>query len=186
MNIGYICQRGIVTVDRSRNLVEAAAVMRDHHIGALVVVDESGNQSLVVGVITDRDIVVGALARGEDPTSTQVGSLVTGQVFSVSEDMGLSEAIGLMREGGVRRLLVTDSDQQLVGVVSLDDVMDSLASELNGVVSVIRTGLKQEEQLRPSMNGIGPGGVAGGLHGGVLDGAFGGAAGIYRSERTLG
>lgn len=171
MNIGYICQRGIVTIDRARSLVDAAGMMRDHHVGALVVVDESSEHSLVAGVVTDRDIVVGALARGDDPAQTQVGSLVSGRVFSVSEEMGLSEAIGVMRDGGVRRLLVTDTDQQLVGVVSLDDVMDALASEFNGVVSVIRTGLKHEEQERPAYNG-------------PL--AYPARPGYYRSERSLG
>lgn len=172
MNIGYICQRRIVTIDRMRNLVEAAGMMRDHHVGALVVVDDTDDKSLVAGVVTDRDIVVGALASGENPSATQVGSLVNGRVFSVSEDVALDDAIGVMRNAGVRRLLVTDSEQQLIGVVSLDDLMDALASEFNGMVSVIRTGLKHEEEERPSRNGV----IA--FHSEQ--------PGYYRPERTLG
>ncbi|MEN9781676.1 MAG: CBS domain-containing protein [Burkholderiaceae bacterium] len=172
MDIGYICQRGVVTIDRMCNLVDAAGMMRDHHVGALVVVDDATEKALVVGVVTDRDIVVGSLASGCDPASTQVGSLVTGQVFSVSEEMGVDDAIGVMRGAGVRRLLVTDGDQELVGVVSLDDLMDALASDLNGVVSVIRTGLKLEEEARPPLNGAMPRSLP--------------LRAAYRAERSLG
>jgi CBS domain-containing protein len=175
MNIGFICQRQVITVDRTSTLMEAAALMREHHVGAVVVVDESLESSQVMGVLTDRDIVISAVANGLDITSTPVGELSSGDVLSVSETVDISAAIDIMRRGGVRRLLVTDEEQQLIGVVSLDDLLDALATEIDGMVEVIRNGLQHEERQRPSHNGkwLGPG-----------DGPL--PVGGYHPEQTLG
>jgi len=73
MNIASICQRRIVTIDSSRSLAEAAALMRDRHVGALVVTAGTPEGQRVVGIATDRDLVIHVLANGLDASVVEVG-----------------------------------------------------------------------------------------------------------------
>lgn len=145
MNIASICKRRIVTVDSAGTLEQAAGLMREHHVGALVVTtqtDEGGMR--VAGVVTDRDLVVDVLARGLDVTGVRIGELTRGAVVSVAEDDDLVAAIAAMQDSGVRRLLVSDAERRLVGIVSLDDLMDACAREIDGLAKVIRSGIDRE------------------------------------------
>ena len=155
MNVGMVCRRRVVTIGRAESPVRAAELMRDHHVGALVVTADTDDGPHVVGIVTDRDLVVGGIARGLDGTSLPVGTLASAQVASVTEDDDLSDAIAAMQAHGVRRLLVTDSGRRLVGFVSLDDLVDAYASELEGLARVIRSGIEREssEVPMPAMHG---------------------------------
>ena len=179
MNIGFICQRQVITVDHQASIVEAAALMREHHVGALVVVNEASETSQVLGVVTDRDIVISAVANALDIGQARVADLASSDVYSVSESVDISAAIDIMRRAGVRRLLVTDEEQQFIGVVSLDDLLDALASEIDGMVEVIRNGLQHEEKQRPGHNGQWFGGMEPAQRNGP-------AAGGYHPEQSLG
>ena len=144
MNIASICSRRIVTIDSAGTPVQAAGLMREHHVGALVVITQAPEGPQVSGIVTDRDLVIGALASGRDRGGVTIGELASDRNVSVSEEDDLSGAIAVMREGGVRRLLVTNAEQQLVGVVSLDDLMDACAAEMAGLAKVIRNGIERE------------------------------------------
>jgi signal-transduction protein with cAMP-binding, CBS, and nucleotidyltransferase domain len=98
----------------------------------------------VDGIVTDRDLVIDVLARGLDSATVRIGELVSSEVVSVSEGDDLESAIAAMRETGVRRLLVTGADRQLVGVVSLDDLIAVLATRMDGLAKVIRSGMQRE------------------------------------------
>lgn len=151
MKVGDICSRNVVTVREFDDLTAAAQLMRENHIGYLVVVEPHVGDGMVapVGVITDRDIVVGVVARETDPRSLRVGDLMTRQPVLALEDSSVSAALHHMREIGVRRLPVVDRGGRLIGVLSLDDVLDSLAEELMDVASSIRHERKVESALRP-------------------------------------
>ena len=123
MNVGSVCARRIVSIDSGGTLAQAASLMRDHHVGALVITVEDARGLSVDGIVTDRDLVIDVLARGLDSATVRIGELVSSEVVSVSEDDDLESAIAAMQETGVRRLLVTGADRQLVGVVSLDDLI---------------------------------------------------------------
>jgi CBS domain-containing protein len=97
---------------------EAARMMRERDIGDVVVTEGP----TLAGVVTDRDIVVRAIADGKDPSSTPVGSIATRDLVMIREDASTAEAADLMRAKAVRRLLVCDSDRQLVGIVTLGDL----------------------------------------------------------------
>lgn len=144
MNIGKLCKRRIVTIDRAGTLVQAAALMREHHVGALVVTMQTPEGAHVAGVVTDRDLVIDGLARGLAGGGVPVGELASERLVSVSEDDDLSSAIAAMREGGVRRLLVTDAELTLTGIVSLDDLMGACAGDLDGLAAVIGGGIERE------------------------------------------
>ena len=103
MNLGSLCQRHVITVDRNDTLQKAAHQMRDQHVGALVVTDDSNEGRRVVGLVTDRDLALAVLADGSTAPHQSVGSLVDGTLISATEQADLSDGIDLMRAAGVRR-----------------------------------------------------------------------------------
>jgi len=106
-----------ITVRQGDPLTEAARLMRDADVGAVVVVDKDR----VFGVITDRDITVRAVAEEIDPRAARVGDIVTHDLVAVSPDDDMDTAVELMRTHAVRRLPVLDGER-LVGVVALGDL----------------------------------------------------------------
>ncbi|MEU8434004.1 CBS domain-containing protein [Streptomyces sp. NPDC029216] len=108
-----------VTVEKLTSLAEAARVMRDADIGDVLVVDEGRLR----GILTDRDLVVRAMADNRDPAETTVQAVCSSDPVTVRPDDGVDEAIGLMRRKALRRLPVVTGDGELVGVVSLGDLV---------------------------------------------------------------
>jgi CBS domain-containing protein len=144
MNIGSICQRRIVSIDSASSLAEAALLMRERHVGALVVTTATPDGPRVDGVVTDRDLVVGPLAEGLDATAFAVGDLASARLVSVNELDDLADAVAAMQGSGVRRLLVTDDESQLIGIVAFDDLVAAYAGEIDGLAKVIRSGIERE------------------------------------------
>lgn len=150
MNIADIYKRSPVTVRESEDLTAAARLMRERHIGYLVVVEPQLSGAVrPIGVLTDRDIVVGVIAKGADPRELRVGDVMTRQPVMIDESKSLAAALSEMRRIGVRRMPVVGALGQLLGVLSLDEVLDALAEELLGVVGSIRSELRVEGALRP-------------------------------------
>jgi len=143
MNIGNFCRRHIVTIDSAGTPAEAACLMRDHHVGALVVTRDAPEGAHIAGIVTDRDLVIGVLAQGAHASIATVEQLATHKLVTVPESADLTAAIAAMREHGVRRLLVTDGDR-MTGFVSLDDVIDACAMDLQGIAAVLRSGIERE------------------------------------------
>ena len=106
------------TIDPDDYVVEAARAMRDTDAGDVLVVDDDGH---LTGIVTDRDVVVRALADGRDPNETRVSDVCTTDVRTVTPDQGVDDAIHLMREHDIRRIPVVE-DGRPVGIVSLGDL----------------------------------------------------------------
>ena len=106
-----------IILDRDASLVEAARVMRDEGIGDVIVVEGED----AAGIVTDRDIVIRAVAEGADPNSTRLGQVVSGDLTAVAPGDPVDRAVELMREKAVRRLPVLEGGKP-VGVVSLGDL----------------------------------------------------------------
>lgn len=151
MNVGQLCNRDPVTVRRTDEVIKAAQLMREKHIGYLVVVDpEVVDQSLrPVGVVTDRDIVVSVVARETDPRALCVGDVMTQQPVTIGSAEPVESALREMRRIGVRRLPVVGQRGELMGVLSLDDVLEMLAGELQNIAGSIRNERVIEGSLRP-------------------------------------
>jgi CBS domain-containing protein len=137
MAIGEICSRDVVLTRRDMNVREAAKLMREYHVGALVVVDETGEGRRPVGVLTDRDIVVGIVAKGLDADALRVDEVMAPHVITASEHAGVAETMELMRAKGVRRVPVVDGRGMLVGIVTADDFVDLLAEEMSALARMI-------------------------------------------------
>ncbi|MFF3867807.1 CBS domain-containing protein [Micromonospora sp. NPDC001898] len=116
--VSDVMTKQVVYLSAETTLDEAARVMQEADIGDVVVTDGAS----LAGMLTDRDIVVRAVAERSDPASTTIGSIVTREVVMIEQHSTAGEAASLMRERGVRRILVCDNERKLVGIVSLGDL----------------------------------------------------------------
>ncbi|NIR60477.1 MAG: CBS domain-containing protein [Gammaproteobacteria bacterium] len=149
MSIGTICNRNVVTVRADASIREAAALMRDRHIGDVVIIEQRGSLTVPAGILTDRDLVVELLAKDTTPQTVTVGDVMSPDPVTARVDADLLETVVMMRGRGVRRLPVVDEAGGLVGIVTLDDLFD-LVSDLTGDISVlISRERRRERQTRP-------------------------------------
>ncbi|TCB92074.1 CBS domain-containing protein [Micromonospora zingiberis] len=116
--VADVMTRQVIYLSAETTLDEAARVMKEADIGDVVVTDGA----TLAGLLTDRDIVVRAVAANSDPTSTTIGSITTREVVMIEQNCSAGDAAALMRERGVRRVLVCDAERKLVGIVSLGDL----------------------------------------------------------------
>lgn len=148
MNAGEICSRVVVVAERGTPVQLAAKLMRDHHVGALVVTEGGEGARRPVGILTDRDLVVEVLAADIDYRKLTVGDVMSERPAALKETAGLFEIIGQMRSGGVRRLPVVDANEHLLGIVAMDDLLPVLAEELSALAQAIKVQQRHEAQKR--------------------------------------
>lgn len=149
MKVRDFCSRTVAVIEPGASLREAALLMRDAHVGALVVSERKAGVTRPVGVITDRDIVVAVVAvPGARPEGIRVADVMAAQPRLAREDDGLAEAVKAMSESGVRRLPVVTADGALFGIVTLDDVLRVLAGELGALAVALSREREQEAGTR--------------------------------------
>jgi CBS domain-containing protein len=148
LTTGEICTRNVTIAFKKTTLPMAARLMRENHVGSLVVVDEAGGQRIVVGVLTDRDIVTAVIAPGLDVDSVLVEDVMSTDLVTAREDDSLIDLMRAMRQKGVRRIPVVGDHNELIGVVTLDDVLDILSQELGLLVAAIDSEGRRERQMR--------------------------------------
>ena len=134
MSVGRICTRYVDLADADETVQAAARRMYERQVGTLVILNPAKEP---IGILTDRDLVVRVLARGEDPRQAQVGEVMTKDSKTVSERTPIEQALSLMRSGSCRRLPVVGDDGTLVGLVSLDDILSLLAEEFAQVGTLV-------------------------------------------------
>ena len=149
MTVSTICNHNVATVGAADGVVEAAARMRQEHVGDLIVVERRGSHEVPVGILTDRDIVVGVVAKRVPPDQVTVGDVMTRDLLTVRESDGVEFALREMRSFGVRRAPVVGVHGELVGVLSIDDVVQHLAMQLGRLADVIRLEQAAESEARP-------------------------------------
>jgi len=109
--------------------------MREHNVGTVVVTDERGRPT---GILTDRDLSLRVIAEDKDPKTTPVLEVMTSVPRSIAEDTPIESALATMRSEKCRRLPVVASDGRLVGVLSLDDILELLAEEFGTIGGLLR------------------------------------------------
>lgn len=125
-----IMMPGVECVNENESLVVAAQKMRDLDVGSLPI---CGDDNRLKGMLTDRDIVVKAIASAKDPLNTLAGSLAEGTPITVGADDDISEALEIMKERQVRRLPVMDG-HDLVGIISQGDIANALSNAEAGAL----------------------------------------------------
>jgi len=116
--VADVMTRQIVYLPEDTMLDEAARVMRDQGIGDVVVT----RGPTMIGVVTDRDIVIRAIAEGLPAHGTSLGAIVSRELILVDQSAAVQDAVQAMRNRGVGRLLVCDADRNVVGIISLSDL----------------------------------------------------------------
>ena len=149
MTAGDLCTRDVDVAFRSTLLADAPRSMRGQHVGCLVVVEEAKEGRIVVGLLTDRDIVTSVVARDVQGASLRVGDVMTEDVVTVREDGSLHDVLATMQRRRVRRLPVTGPQDRLVGVIAADDLLRVLAEQLQTLAQLIGEQVKVEQMVRP-------------------------------------
>jgi CBS domain-containing protein len=147
--IGEVCNHEVVFTSRDTPIAAAARLMRQYHVGTVVIVDQmNGGKQMPVGIVTDRDLVVEVLATELDPKTNTDGDVMAPELATVRETEGLAEAMEIMRRKGVRRLPVVGDDRQLMGIVSIDDLLEVLAEQLTDLTRIVSREQTREAQAR--------------------------------------
>ncbi|SFM20360.1 CBS domain-containing protein [Nitrosomonas communis] len=149
MPIGEICKREVVVAQRDDTVLQAAKLMRQHHVGDVMVIDDGREGKRVpVGIVTDRDLVMEVIAPELDTNAITVGDIMVSDFASVKENTGIFESIQYMRVKGVRRLPVVDDNNTLIGIVTLDDLLGLLSEELDALVKLMAHEQQKEAGIR--------------------------------------
>ena len=141
--LAQLCQRDILSLSAEASVRKAAEMMRTHHVGALALTDPE-DATRVVGVVTDRDLVIKLLAQDRLPQEQTVGAFSTPHLVRVPGTASVHEAVQAMTQHGVRRLFITEADGRIMGLVALDDLLVHLADELSGLAQALRIGIDLE------------------------------------------
>lgn len=141
MLVKDICTCDVVTMTTGATVVEAASAMREKHAGTVIVVASSERGPLrPVGIVTDRDLALSVVAQGAERTAQlTIGDVMQRRdLVTIGENEHVSTALERMWHAAVRRLPVVDNTGGIVGVLSVDDVLVTLADELNAVARLLR------------------------------------------------
>jgi len=147
MNIGEVCTREVYIVAPGEALTQAAREMLRRHVGAIVVVQPEGKLVLPVGIVTDRDIVREQLSRDADLRSLKVADVMSKDLLTLADTSEVSEAIERMSSKAVRRAPVVSGSGDLVGIVSLDDLLAVMMEEFSGLARLVAAQPKRERAV---------------------------------------
>lgn len=148
MEIGKLSILDTVCCSRDESVQGAAFLMRKHHVGDLIVVDEPDGERIPIGIVTDRDIVVSVIALGLDPLGLQVGDIMTDDLLTASEHDDVYATIERMRLRGIRRVPVLSDSGTLSGIVSADDLLTFLAEEMEELARISPYQQQHERRAR--------------------------------------
>ena len=138
MGIGELCTQEVVIVSPDDNVLTAAKLMRDYGVGDVVIV----KNRRPVGILTDRDIAVRVMAEMRFSAETQVKMVMSADLKTINEERGVGDAIRLMKSVRIRRLPVIDDEGYLVGIITLNDLLELIAEEMETLTELVR--LQQE------------------------------------------
>jgi CBS domain-containing protein len=143
-----ICVLDVACCDRDASILEAARLMRQHHTGDLIVVDDPNGDRVPVGIVTDRDIVIEVLANELDPATTKVSRAMNAKLVVAGAAETLEDAIDRMRLHGVRRLPILKHEGSLLGIVTLDDLLRMHSAEATALADIVSKEQTHEQRAR--------------------------------------
>ena len=148
MLLDSFCMMEVACCSPRATILEAARLMRRHHTGDLVVVDDDEARPTPVGILTDRDIVIEVLGKGLDPAVTTVGSVIRTPVVIAQGTDDSSAVLEQMRTHGVRRIPVVNHSGKLIGIVTVDDMLKRLATDATLMTEIVSHGQNHEARTR--------------------------------------
>ncbi len=148
MLIKEICMTNVVVCGPQTSALQAASLMRHRHVGDVVVVDNPREEGIPLGVVTDRDLVVEVLGNGLDPAKTTVGSMMRTPVVIARESEDTALVIERMRMHGVRRVPVIAGEGEVIGIVTLNDLLKAVIADAAALLDTVAKGQLNESHSR--------------------------------------
>lgn len=150
MSVGEICNREVIVIDQNSTIREAAELMRKHHVGTLVVVEDlaAGNNAKPVGILTDRDIVIEIIAEAVDFNTVLIRDVMSFELVTAKEKDGIWDTMQRMKTHGIRRMPVVSEAGGLTGILAVDDLLEMLVDELTDLTKLIKQEQAHEEKRR--------------------------------------
>jgi len=149
MTAGEYCNREVIRIEPKVSITEAASLMREYHVGTLVVVEREESITRPIGIITDRDLVIEVIAQQVPLDEVTVNDLINKELVSVTEQETLLNSIALMQRKGVRRMIVVDDYGSLQGIISADDVIELIAEAMHKLCNIVRREIANEQSMHP-------------------------------------
>ncbi len=143
-----MCTVDVVTTGANSTAADAARLMRHKHVGDIVVIAESEGGGTPIGIVTDRDIAIEVVAKGLDPATTELATLIHPPVVIAEDSEDTTTVITRMRAHGVRRVPVVDRHGNVVGIVTLDDFLALLVADAGALLDTMKMGRQHEQRLR--------------------------------------
>lgn len=148
MSVGEYCSREVIVISKDESVQDAVLLMRQHHVGDVVVVENRDGAMKPVGILTDRDIVIELLAQNMALDTVRIGDVMSYELATINENSELLSALDMMKSKGVRRLPVTNQQGNLMGILTLDDLLELVAEQLNAMVNLNQLQKKHEMEHR--------------------------------------
>ncbi len=145
MSVSKTCHRNVVYIDENAGITEVAEMMREKHVGSIIVVDQAGKP---IGIVTDRDLVVEILAEEVPPEKVVLKDIMTPDPVVINENEDIADALEKMSQKTVRRAPVVDKDGLLSGIISIDDILTRLGKEINDITRLINQSRIKESESR--------------------------------------
>jgi len=136
MTVGKFCNREVIIANKESSIVEIAKLMRIHHVGDVILVTDEGDRTKPVGILTDRDIVIELIACDVPLDSVSAGDVMSYELVTAREEDSIWDTLQHMRAKGIRRVPVVNDKDELQGILSVDDLLELFAEELNLLAKV--------------------------------------------------
>ena len=147
MTAGELCNRTVYIIRANESVFEAARLMKGHHVGCLVVVEERGTERVPIALITDRDLVVKGMAETPSELETmQVGQVMSEGLTTARDTEEVYDVRKKMRARGVRRIPVVDAEDRLQGIIAFDDMVEWMAQELTDLAQLVSREQQRESE----------------------------------------
>lgn len=148
MFVGEMCNRQVIICRPDDSIQIASELMRDNHVGDVIVVDHKEGKHFPIGILTDRDIVIEVLAEGVNLNDIAVKDVMSSNLISVKEDDFIIETIAKMRDKGIRRVPVVNREGSLEGILAVDDTIELVAELLSDLVNLFKREFNREIKTR--------------------------------------
>ena len=148
MRVSEICTSEVVCCRPQASALDAARLMRHKHVGDVVVVSDPEGDRVPVGIVTDRDLTLEVLGNGRDAAQTTLSDLMRSPVVIAKDSEDASVVVERMRFHGVRRVPVVDERDTLVGIVTLDDLLRAILSDMQTLLASQTKAQRREQSSR--------------------------------------
>jgi CBS domain-containing protein len=149
MKVGELCNREVVVIEGSASIRDAAKLMRQYHVGDVVVIKARPEGRVPIGILTDRDIVVELVAADLPLDDLLIADAMSFDLVTARSDDDVVDTVKEMRAKGIRRIPVVDEQGLLEGLLAADDSLELLAELMSDLVALVKNEKRREEFLRP-------------------------------------